>query len=420
MRLDESASRSAKVSHSDVSRRLAGTLNVKDRNMIASSPRIAALAGSRRRPRLMASSASIMAAASLSLLMAGCNKSPETTSGSNAAANVAEPEMKASTDPLTVQARALFKPIPVKAPELPGNPATAEKLALGKMLYFDPRLSATHAISCASCHNIGLGGADNSPTSAGFHGTRGGRNSPTVFNAVFNFVQFWDGRAKDLEEQAGGPMVNPVEMASPKQHVAEQLAALPAYRDDFARAFPGDANPVSLANAQKAIAVFEATLITPNAPFDRFLRGDATALDATQKAGLGLFMDKGCTACHSGVNVGGTMYAKFGVVAAPDARYRPAGDKGRGGITGAAADDYFFKVPTLRNIALTAPYFHTGSEQDLAKVVDVMATVQLGQTLSKPETAQIVAFLNALTGDQPRIVHPQLPASDAKSPLPDK
>lgn len=388
--------------------------------MIASSPRVTIFAGLRRGPRLMSGSATILAAASLGLLVAGCNKSPETTGGTNEAATVSEPEMKASTDALTIRAREVFKPIPVKAPDLPGNPATAEKLALGRMLYFDPRLSVTHSISCASCHNIGLGGADNSPTSAGFHGTRGGRNAPTVFNAAYNFVQFWDGRAKDLEEQAGGPMVNPVEMASPKQHVAEQLAALPAYRDDFARAFPGDANPVSLANAQKAIAVFEATLITPNAPFDRFLRGDATALDATQKAGLALFMDKGCTACHSGVNVGGSMYAKFGVVAAPDAKYRPVGDKGRGGVTGVAADDYFFKVPTLRNIALTAPYFHTGSEPDLAKVVDVMAKTQLGQTLNKTETAQIVAFLNALTGDQPSIVHPQLPASDANSPPPDK
>ena len=215
-------------------------------------------------------------------------------------------------------------------------------------------------------------------------------------------------------------MVNPVEMASPKQHIASQLAALPQYRTEFARAFPGEGAPLSLDNAQKALAVFEATLITPNAPFDRFLRGDPAALDATQKAGLTLFMNKGCTACHSGVNIGGSMYAKFGLVAAPDAKYLPAGDKGRGAITGDAADDYFFKVPTLRNIALTAPYFHTGSEQDLAKVVNVMATAQLGQTLSQPETAQLVAFLAALTGDQPRIVQPQLPTSDANSPLPDK
>jgi cytochrome c peroxidase len=331
-----------------------------------------------------------------------------------------EAALAATTDPLILRARALFAPIPAKAPDLPGNPATPEKVALGAKLFFEPRLSATHSISCASCHNIGLGGADNSPTSSGFHGTRGGRNSPTVLNAAFNFVQFWDGRAKDLEEQAGGPMVNPVEMASPKQHVAEQLRALPAYRDDFARVFPGDADPLSLANAQKAIAVFEATLTTPNAPFDRYLRGDAAALNPAQKAGLTLFMDKGCTACHAGVNIGGGMYAKFGAVAAPDAKYRPAVDKGRGGVTGKAADDYSFKVPTLRNIALTAPYFHTGSEQDLAKVVDVMARAQLGQTLRPDEITQLVAFLGSLTGDQPRITIPRLPASDAKSPLPDK
>jgi cytochrome c peroxidase len=352
------------------------------------------------------------------VLFAGCSKSPVPTTAT--ASNDAEPPTAASTDPLILRAQQVFKPIPLKAPELPGNPATADKVALGTMLYFDPRLSATHSISCASCHNLGLGGADNSPTSAGFHGTRGGRNSPTVFNAAYNFAQFWDGRAKDLEEQAGGPMVNPVEMASPKQHVAQQLAALPQYRTDFTRAFPGEPSPVTLANAQKAIAVFEATLITPNAPFDRFLRGDATALDASQKAGLTVFIDKGCSSCHAGVNMGGTMYAKFGAVAAPAARDRPAGDKGRSGVTGKAADDYQFKVPSLRNIALTAPYFHTGSEQDLAQVVDVMARAQLGQTLTSVETASIVAFLQSLTGDQPRIVTPRLPASDPRSPLPDK
>lgn len=361
-----------------------------------------------------------LGAASLGLFLVACGKPPESVAVPTDAANQFEPEMTASTDPLILQAREIFAPIPITPPELPGNPATTEKVALGAMLYFDPRLSATHSISCASCHNIGLGGADNSPTSAGFHGTRGGRNSPTVFNSVFNFVQFWDGRAKDLEEQAGGPMVNPVEMASPKQHVAEQLAALPAYRDEFARAFPGETDAVSLANAQKAIAVFEATLITPNAPFDNFLRGDTAALDATQKAGLSLFMDRGCTTCHGATNVGGTMYAKFGVVEAPDALYLPAGDKGRGAITGNSDDDFFYKVPTLRNIALTSPYFHTGSEQDLSKVVDVMAKVQLGQTFSPAENAQVVAFLISLTGEQPRIVIPELPASDAGSPLPEQ
>lgn len=361
---------------------------------------------------------SVLAAAGLCLLVAGCGDASDGTA--NEAGAMGEPEMMATTDPLILQARALFEPIPVIPPALPGNPATVEKIALGTMLYFDPRLSATHSISCASCHNTGLGGADNNPVSAGFHGQRGVRNSPTVLNAVFNFSQFWDGRAADLEGQAGGPMVNPVEMASPELHVAEQLAALPGYQSAFARAFPDDPNPLSMGNAQKAIAVFEATLITPNSPFDQYLRGDGTALDANQKAGLTLFMGTGCTACHGGINLGGTMYAKFGMASAPDVRYLPPSDRGRGAITGQASDDYFFKVPSLRNIALTAPYFHTGSEQDLAVAVSVMAQVQLGQTLTPIETSQIVSFLGALTGDQPAIVAPQLPVSNADSPLPDE
>lgn len=360
----------------------------------------------------------IAAVIGLSLLLGGCNKAPEPAGDAAKPSAAVEPEMLASNDPLLLQARALFKPIPINAPQLAENPATPEKVALGAMLYFDPRISATHSISCASCHSIGLGGADNSPTSAGFHGKRGARNSPTVFNSVFNFAQFWDGRAKDLEEQAGGPMINPVEMASPTSHVAEQLSALPGYRAAFAKVFPNDPVPVSIANAQKAIAVFEATLITPNAPFDRFLRGDPGALDGEQKAGLKLFIDKGCASCHAGVNIGGEMYAKFGAVAAPPANYRPAGDVGRATFTGKAADTYVFKVPTLRNIALTAPYFHTGSEQDLMKVINVMASAQLGQALTPMETKRIAAFLGTLTGDHPRIMQPRLPVSDARSPLP--
>lgn len=354
----------------------------------------------------------------LSLLLGGCNKAPERAADAAKTSAAAEPEMLASKDPLLLQARTLFKPIPINAPELAGNPATPDKLALGAMLFFDPRISSTHSISCASCHSIGLGGADNSPTSAGFHGKRGARNSPTVFNSAFNFAQFWDGRAKDLEQQAGGPMINPVEMASPTSHVAEQLSALPGYRPAFAKVFPNDPAPVSIANAQKAIAVFEATLITPNAPFDRYLRGDAAALDSEQKAGLKLFIDKGCASCHAGVNLGGEIYAKFGAMAAPDALHRPAADVGRAAVTGKASDTYVFKVPTLRNIALTAPYFHTGSEQDLMEVINVMASAQLGQSLTPVETKRIAAFLGTLTGDHPQVMQPQLPVSDAKSPLP--
>lgn len=351
------------------------------------------------------------------LATAACSGTGDESTGAGPAA---EPTLATTSDELILQARDQFKPIPINAPAIEGVEATPAMIALGKALFFDPRLSATHSISCASCHYPGLGGADNSPASAGFHGERGGRNAPTVFNAVFNFVQFWDGRAKDLVEQAGGPLVNPVEMASPKEHVTEQLLALPGYKPLFVAAFPGQDAPVTLENAQKAIAAFEATLITPNAPFDRFLRGEANALDAQQKAGLQLFMDKGCAACHSGENVGGSMYQKFGIAADPGPAYRPAADKGRGAITGNAAEDYFYKVPTLRNITLTAPYFHTGAEPDLKKAIDVMAETQLGQKLTPQETDKIAAFLASLTGDQPEIAIPQLPASDAKSPPPEK
>lgn len=326
--------------------------------------------------------------------------------------------MLASADDLRTTANALFRPIPATAPALPGNVATPAKLALGRMLFFDPRLSASHGISCNSCHNLGLGGADAQETSIGHHWQRGGRNSPTVLNAVFNTAQFWDGRAKDLEEQAGGPMMNPVEMASPAGHVDEQLAAIPGYVAAFGQAFPGDARPVSLANAQKAIAVFEATLITPNSPFDRWLRGDDRALTAVQRDGLQAFVTKGCAGCHKGINVGGEMYAPFGVVEKPGAALLPPEDKGRFAVTNTATDEYVFRVPTLRNIALTAPYFHTGRSWDLRQAVAVMGTSQLGAKLTDGEIDAITAFLGALTGEQPAVQYPMLPAGIATTPRP--
>jgi cytochrome c peroxidase len=321
-------------------------------------------------------------------------------------------------DDLLARAQQQFAPIPTTPPELPGNAATPTKVELGKMLYFDPRLSASHSISCSSCHNIGLGGADAEPTSIGHRWQRGGRNAPTVLNAVFNHAQFWDGRAKDLEQQAGGPIANPVEMASPTPHVAEQLKGIPGYGDLFAKAFPGEADPITLTNAQKAIAVFEATLITPNAPFDRFLRGEQNALSPTQREGLSLFMDKGCSACHSGINVGGGMYAPFGVVEKPGADFLPPADKGRFVVTKTPSDEYVFKVPTLRNIALTAPYFHTGRAWDLRQAVAVMGTSQLGAQLNDDEIDKITAFLGSLTGEQPKVTYPVFPPSIASTPRP--
>src|SRR5512135_3836252 len=321
-------------------------------------------------------------------------------------------------DDLSTRAQQLFKPVPTAPPELPGNLSTPARVELGRMLYFDPRLSASHAISCNSCHNIGLGGADAEPTSIGHRWQHGGRNAPTVLNAVFNKVQFWDGRAKDLEQQAGGPMANPVEMASPKTHVAEQLKGIPGYGDLFAKAFPGESDPITLANAQKAIAVFEATLITPNAPFDRFLRGEQNALSPTQKTGLADFMDKGCSACHNGINVGGGMYAPFGVVEKPGAEFLPPDDKGRFMVTKTPSDEYVFKVPTLRNIVLTAPYFHTGQVWDLRQAVAIMGASQLGVQLTNDEIDKVTVFLGSLTGEQPTVPYPILPPSIGATPQP--
>ena len=321
-------------------------------------------------------------------------------------------------DDLLTKARQVFQPIPTAPPELAGNPSSPAKIELGKMLYFDPRLSASHAISCNSCHNLGLGGADAEPTSLGHRWQHGGRNAPTVFNSVFNKAQFWDGRAKDLEQQAGGPIVNPIEMASPEAHVAEQLKGIPGYREAFEKAFPGESTPITLANVEKAIAAFEATLITPNAPLDRFLGGEANALSPTQKEGLALFIDRGCASCHNGINVGGGMYAPFGVVEKPGADILPPTDKGRFMVTKTASDEYVFKVPTLRNIQLTAPYFHSGRAWDLGQAVAVMGVSQLGTQLSADEVSKITTFLDGLTGDQPKVTYPKLPPSVGSTPQP--
>lgn len=322
------------------------------------------------------------------------------------------------------RAKGLFEPIPATAPALPGNPATPEKLALGKMLYFEPRLSDTRTLACATCHNLSMGGVDGGALSSGA-AQLAGREVQTVFNAVFNKSQYWDGRASDLADQVvnsvmanpkavlktrGGPMaINPTELAATKQREIEQLRAIPGYTEAFKKAFPDDANPLVYDNIGRAIAVFEATLITPDSPFDRWLNGDEAALDENQKAGLALFIGKGCASCHNGVNVGGASYAKFGVVAAPGPEHLPAEDAGRYAVTKSNADRYVFKVPSLRNVELTAPYFHAGSTFDLKKAVNVMAETQLGAKLSEDETTKLVAFLKSLTGKQPDIVLPILP-----------
>lgn len=319
---------------------------------------------------------------------------------------------------LMKQARGLFKPLPDAPPALPGNPATPAKVTLGKMLYFDPRLSESHSISCNSCHMIGMGGVDLQETSLGHRWQHGGRNAPTVYNAVLDVAQFWDGRAKDLEQQAGGPLVNPVEMGTTEQHVVEQLRGVPGYAPYFAKAFPDAHDAITFENVRRAIAVFEATLITPGARFDRYLKGDENALDATQKAGLALFINKGCAGCHNGINIGGGTYAPFGVVERPGAEILPPGDKGRFAVTKTASDEYVFRVPSLRNVTLTPPYFHSGKSWDLRQAVAIMGSSQLGAQLTDDEVAKITQFLTTLTGNQPSVVLPILPPSAADTPRP--
>ncbi len=310
-----------------------------------------------------------------------------------------------------------WEALPSTAPAPANNPTTAEKVELGRMLYHDPRLSSTGTISCASCHNTLLGGEDNRPNSMGVNGQTGGRSAPTVWNSAFNKVQFWDGRAASLEEQAAGPVTNPIEMGMKSwDDVVARLKAIEGYRAYFDKAF-GE-NSISKDNATKAIAAYERTLITPNSAFDKFAKGDQNALSEQQKRGLDKLVELGCTGCHSGPAFNGDgSFQKFPVVnnAFLEKKYQFSQDKGLFEVTGKSGDEHFFKVPTLRNIALTAPYFHNGSVATLESAVKVMARVQLNKKLSKDETADIVAFLNALTGEFPKQEMPRLPALSGKS-----
>lgn len=323
-----------------------------------------------------------------------------------------------AADDLQARAKALFKPIPAKAPVLKGNPATPVKIDLGEKLFFDPRLSKSQLISCNTCHNMGLGGADLQETSTGHGWQKGPRNSPTVFNSVYNTAQFWDGRAKDLAEQAKGPVQASVEMNSTPELVEKTLNSMPEYVKLFKKSFPGEKNPVTFDNMAKAIEVFEATLNTPDAPFDLYLKGNRKAIDTKQAKGLELFIDKGCVACHSGVNLGGTGYYPFGVVAKPAENILPLSDKGRFGVTNTSNDEYVFRSPSLRNVAITGPYFHSGVVWSLKEAVTVMGSAQFGIQLNDNETESIAAFFDSLTGKQPKIVYPLLPASTETTPRP--
>lgn len=301
-----------------------------------------------------------------------------------------------------------------EAPVLPGDeamqallplPAAApqdiRRVALGERLFFDPRLSADHSISCATCHRLERGGADGMSVSIGIGGARGAINAPTVFNSAYSFAQFWDGRAATLEEQAAGPIHNPSEMGSSWAIVVERLNTDTTLREAFAKAYP---DGVTAANVADAIASFERTLVTPDAPFDRYLAGDRLALSPLAVDGYHRFRDYGCISCHQGRLLGGNMYQKFGVFRDYFAgRALTTADLGRYNVTGREEDRHVFKVPTLRNIALTAPYFHDASTDSLAVAVTTMGRYQLGRELSPDDVKAIVAFLESLTGKQPKV-----------------
>lgn len=316
------------------------------------------------------------------------------------------------------QAQSLFKPIPSKPSAAKEGTVKAKTIQLGKMLFFDPRLSASVLISCNTCHNIGLGGADLQETSTGHGWQKGPRNAPTVFNSVFNTAQFWDGRAKDLAEQAKGPIQASVEMNNKPDQVVRMLSSIPEYVVLFHAAFPKEQEPVTFDNVASAIEAFEATLTTPDCRFDRFLRGKRKALDSMEMRGLQIFMGKGCAGCHGGISIGGNGYYPFGVVEKPAAEILPPNDKGRFKVTNTEKDQYVFKSPSLRNVAITPPYFHSGKVWSLRQAVAVMGSSQLGIKLEPGEADAVVYFLKTLTGLQPKVEYPILPPNSATTPRP--
>lgn len=328
---------------------------------------------------------------------------------------VAPPAAAMDVATLQAQAAALFQPLPAEMAS-DRHPVTEERITLGRMLYYETRLSKNQDISCNTCHDLAKYGVDGEPTSSGHKGQRGGRNSPTVYNAALHLAQFWDGRAADVEEQAKGPVLNPIEMGMPDAgQVVKVLKSIPGYVDAFKAAFPEDADPVTYDNAAAAIGAFERRLVTPGA-FDRFIAGDAQALTADQLAGLQAFVETGCATCHNGAAAGGAMYQKLGLV-----KPFTTADTGRAEVTGNDSDRFFFKVPSLRNITETGPYFHDGSVATLDQAIRLMAEHQLGRTITDQQVAGISTFLGSLRGEIPAayITPPALPVGGPETPKPD-
>jgi cytochrome c peroxidase len=320
--------------------------------------------------------------------------------------------------PLALASVAAMIPVQVLASEpiAPIRPPQEINLAqaeLGKKLYFDPRLSKSGFISCNSCHNLSMGGTDNLETSIGHNWQQGPINSPTVLNSSLSVAQFWDGRAADLQEQAGGPIANPGEMAFTHTLAVSVLESIPGYVNEFKLVYGEDG--IYIDKVTGAIAEFEKTLVTPNSRFDQWLLGDENALSQQEIAGYELFKSSGCVACHNGAGAGGTTFQKMGVVE-PYLTDNPA--EGRYAVTGKDADRFNFKVPTLRNVELTYPYFHDGAAWSLEEAVNTMGRIQLGKKFEPEENAQIVAFLKSMTGVQPTFALPILPPSSENTPQP--
>jgi len=309
----------------------------------------------------------------------------------------------------------MFAPLPAVMTS-PDNPVTDAKVALGRILYYDPRLSANQKISCNTCHPLDAYGAQTTSVSTGFKDQKGKRNAPTVYNAAGHFVQFWDGRAPTVEEQAKGPVTNPVEMAMPSHGATvEVIKSMPEYMDLFQKAFPKDSDPVTYDNMALAIGAFERGLVTPSA-WDAFLNGDQSALTDKQKAGFNTFAATGCQWCHAGAYVGGASYQKLGVVKP----WLNQEDQGVYQVSKADADKMVFKVPSLRNIKKTGPYFHDGSVATLDTAIRNMAVHQRGVALSNTQVKSIEAWMDSLTGEIPvnYIKAPELPKSTAQTPAP--
>ncbi|MFO0548353.1 MAG: cytochrome c peroxidase [Polyangiaceae bacterium] len=348
----------------------------------------------------------------LAVVLGGCGNADNSVKSSSASGTTSAPTVKkVDRDMLGA-----FGQMP-KSADNPKNATNPDKVALGRQLYFDTRLSKNQDISCNSCHGLATFGVDNKPVSEGHKKQLGGRSAPTVYAAALHFRQFWDGRAEDVEEQATGPVLNPIEMAMPNEAaVVAVLKSIPEYEAAFKKAFPSDADPVTLANVGKAIGAFERTLLV-SGRWDKYLAGDETALSDDEKAGLATFLDVGCQTCHMGPAVGGGSYQKLGLI-------KPWGeskDQGRFEVTKNDADKMMFKVPSLRNIAKTGPYFHDGSIKDLETAVEKMAHHQRGRDLTPAEIKSIVTFLQALTAEPPAdmVKPPELPKSTDKTPKAD-